>query len=54
MFFDTFKAAREYAKDQTALLRGIHRHKAVPCRQWRFNRATGEYALHDCFTVVLA
>ena len=53
MFFDTVKAAREYAKDLTADMRGVHKHKAVACKQWRFDKLTGEYFQHDCFTVVL-
>ena len=53
MFFDSMRAAREYAKDQTTLCRG-KLHKAIACKQWRVDRITGEYALHDCFTVVLA
>jgi len=52
MFFDTMRAARSYAKSQTADTWG-RAHKAVPCRQWRFDRATGEYSLVACYTVVL-
>lgn len=53
MFFDSMKTAKEYAKDQTMLCRG-RKHKALACSQWRFDRQTGEYALHACYTVVLA
>lgn len=53
MFFDTMRAARDYAKSQTADTRG-RKHKAVACRQWRFDRTSGEYNLVPCFTVVLA
>ena len=53
MFFDTLKAAKDYAKDQTLLCRG-RKHKAVACNQWRCDRMTGEYNLHPCYAVILA
>jgi len=53
MFFDKLSDARGYAKSETMHTRG-RLHKAVPCRQWRFNRLTGEYSLVACYTVVLA
>ena len=54
MIFTTYKAARDYAVSITADMRGIHKHKAVKANAWRFDRATGEYSLAPCWTVVLA
>ena len=54
MTFITYKAASEYAKAITADMRGVHKHKAVKANAWRFDRATGEYSLAPCWTVVLA
>ena len=53
MFFDTISAAREYAKSQTADMRG-RKHKVEACNQWVFDRYSGEYNLVPRFTVVLA
>lgn len=53
MFFDKITDAREYAKSETNLFRGVYKHKVVACKQWLFDRQTGEYNQHDCFTVVL-
>lgn len=50
MFFETMKDARAYAKSLTADCRGIA-HIVIACKQWRFDRARGEYAQYDCFTV---
>ena len=54
MFFDKLKDAKAYAKSQTQDMRGVYKHKAMPCKQWRFDRLTGEYNLVSCYTVVLA
>ena len=51
MIFETKSAAREYAKDQTALTRRIH--KAVNALAWVFDRETGEYSLQPRYTVIL-
>jgi len=52
MQFDTHKAAYEYAVTQTSDTR--RKHKATKANGWRFDRATGEYNLVPCWTVVLA
>lgn len=54
MQFETYKAASDYAKGLTADMRGVHKHKAVKANAWRFDRATGEYHLTPCWTIVLA
>lgn len=54
MQFDTHSAAANYARSLTADMRGVHKHKAVKAQAWSYCRATGEYSLADCWTVVLA
>lgn len=52
MFFERMKDAKEYARDQQRMTGSSH--KAVACKQWRCDRATGEYSLYQCYTVVMA